>query len=180
MRLSLFTVLFSLAFSSFEIDKTQSRISYIGSHPFHDWKGTTSKIEVNTNCEPTSIDCDVIVSVPVISFISGNDNRDSNMLFHVDAFSYPVVRISFSNLNVPELASNSENININGEIDFHGEKLIQEIPIFATINNSTLAITSNFHILLDSFDIDQPTLMMIPVKNQIKIDVKLYGEFIKK
>ena len=179
MRLSLLIALFNLVFSSIEIDKDRSSISYSGSHLFHDWKATTSQIEVNTDCSITSIACDVTVSVPIISFMSGNDNRDSNMLFHVDAFSYPVVTISFSNLNIPKLTSNSENINFDGEIDFHGKKVIQEIPIFATINDGALVITSNFYILLDSFDIDQPTLIMIPIENQIKIDVKLYAEVVK-
>lgn len=180
MRLSLFTVLFSLAFSSFEIDKTQSRISYIGSHPFHDWKGTTSKIEVNTDCEPTSTDCDVIVSVPVISFISGNDNRDSNMLFHVDAFSYPLVTISFSNLNIHSLLSNAEDIKFEGEIDFHGMKQIQQISLYAKDIDGKILITSSFKILLDSFHINQPTLLMIPIKNDIKIDAIISGRFIDK
>ena len=120
MRFSLILLLCGLAFPNFKIDATQSSISYTGSHPFHDWKGTTSEMDIITGCEILSSDCDATISVPVISFISGNDNRDSNMLFYVDVFSYPLVKISFSHLNISDLLSRGESADSYGEIDFHG------------------------------------------------------------
>ena len=132
MRFSLILLLCGLAFPDFKIDEIQSSISYTGSHPFHDWKGTTSQIEIITDCEIVSSDCDATISVPIISFMSGHDNRDSNMLFYVDAFSYPLVEISFSHLNISDLISRGESYNCDGEINFHGFKLMQKIPLFFT------------------------------------------------
>ena len=167
MRFSLILLLCTLAFPNFKIDGIQSSISYTGSHPFHDWKGTTSQIEIITDCEIVSSDCDATISVPIISFMSGNDNRDSNMLFYVDAFSYPLVKISFSHLNISDLLSKGESDNFNGEIDFHGFKLMQEIPLFITLEKGIIFIRSNFLIKLDSFDVHRASLLMLPIKNEI-------------
>ena len=179
MRFSLILLLCGLAFPNFKIDKIQSSISYTGSHPFHDWKGNTSQIEIITNCETVSSDCDVTISVPVISFMSGNDNRDSNMLFYVDAFSYPLVEISFSHLNILDLISKGESVNCDGKINFHGCKIIQEIPLFIASDKNTISIQSNFSIQLNSFDVKRPSLLMIPIKNEIQINVNISGRFIQ-
>ena len=178
MRFSLILLLCGLAFPNFKIDATQSSISYTGSHPFHDWKGTTSEMDIITDCEILSSDCDATISVPVISFISGNDNRDSNMLFYVDVFSYPLVKISFSHLNISDLLSRGESADSYGEIDFHGFKLMQEIPLFITEDNDMIFIHSNFSIKLDSFEVHRPSLLMFPIKNEIKIEAVISGSFI--
>ena len=178
MRFSLILLLCGLAFPNFKIDEIQSSISYTGSHPFHGWKGTTSEIEIITSCEIVSSDCDVTITVPVISFISGNDNRDSNMLFYVDAFSYPLVKISFAHLNISDLLSQGESANFDGEINFHGFKLIQEIPLFITEEKDIIFIRSDFSIKLDSFEVHRPSLLMFPIKNEIKIEAVISGSFI--
>ena len=177
MRFSLILLLCTLAFPNFKIDGIQSSISYTGSHPFHDWKGTTSQIEIITDCEIVSSDCDATISVPIISFMSGHDNRDSNMLFYVDAFSYPLVEISFSHLNISDLIFKGKSVNCDGEIDFHGFKLMQKIPLFITKAKDTIFISSSFSIKLDSFGVEQPSLLMLPIKNEIKIDANLSGGY---
>ena len=179
MKFILILLLFALVYPSFQIDKKRSSISYTGSHPFHDWQGTTSEIEIISDCNISSSDCAAIISVPVMSLVSGNDNRDSNMLFYVDGFSYPLVKISFSHLNISDLLSREENINVNGEINFHGFRLIQGIPLFIIKKQKTFSIRSEFSIKLDSFEVERPSLLMLPIKNEIKIDVNLSGEFIQ-
>ena len=72
------TVLFlSLVFPNFILDQSKTNISYTGTHPFHEWTGATSEVQMTTDCELMSLDCEATISVPVISFMSGNDNRDS-------------------------------------------------------------------------------------------------------
>lgn len=180
MRFIIIVLFLGLAFPNFKFDQSKSNISYTGTHPFHEWTGTTSEVQMTTDCELMSLNCGATISVPVISFMSGNDNRDSNMLFHIDAFSYPVVKISFVNLNIPDLLSSTENINFDGEIDFHGYKVMQKIPLLATKSKNTFFIKSSFYIKLNLFDIDQPSLLMIPIKNEVKIDVIISGGFIGK
>ena len=150
MRLGLILLLCALVFPGFQIDKTKSSICYTGSHPFHDWKGTTSQIKIITDCDIVNSDCGATISVPVMSFISGNDNRDSNMLFYVDGFSFPIVKISFPHLNISNLLSQEKTVNFDGEIDFHGFKVVQGIPLFITKEKDTVFISSNFSITLDS------------------------------
>ena len=177
MRLGLILLLCALVFPGFQIDKTQSTIYYTGSHPFHDWKGTTSQIKIITDCDISSSDCGATISVPIMSFISGNDNRDSNMLFYVDGFSFPIVKILFSHLNISDLLHQEKTVNFDGEIDFHGFKVVEVIPLFITKENDTILIRSEFSIKLDSFEVDRPSLLMVPIKNEIRINVNISGEF---
>ncbi|MBC8312375.1 MAG: YceI family protein [Candidatus Marinimicrobia bacterium] len=162
------------------MDKTESSISYTGSHPFHDWQGVTSQIEIETDCQENSIDCHATISLPLISFDSGNNNRDSNMLFTVDGYSFPIVRISFPHVNIFNLLNRKETTHVTGEIDFHGFKIMQEIPLTIQSENESISIRSTFSIQLDSFQVDRPTLLMIPIKNDINIDVNISGRFIQK
>ena len=97
MKVILILALSSFAFSEFKIDYTKSTISYRGSHPFHDWEGTTSQIEINTECIDISVNCKATISAPIMHFLSGNNNRDSNMLFSVNAYKHPTVSISLEN-----------------------------------------------------------------------------------
>lgn len=179
MRLSVLFLFVGGIFPNFQVDKTESTISYVGSHPFHEWQGISSQIEIETDCHAKRDDCNATITVPLISFISGNDNRDSNMLFYVDGFSFPVVKISFSHVNISNLLSIEESTYIAGEIDFHGYKIIQEIPLFIASDKNTISIRSNFSIQLNSFDIKRPSLLMIPIKNDIKINVNISGRFIQ-
>ena len=175
-----FTVIFltlSLLLPNFKLDIDNSSISYTGSHPFHDWQGITSQIEIITDCDMVNSDCGATINVPVMSFISGNENRDSNMLFYVDGFSFPIIKISFSHLNISNLLSRDKTVNFDGEIDFHGFKVMQEIPLFITEESNIIFIRSDFSIKLNSFKIDRPSLLMVPIKNEIKIDVNISGEF---
>ena len=178
MKYILILLVCSLAFPRFKVDKPQSAITYTGSHSFHDWQGTTSEIEIITNCDSMNSNCDATITVPAMSFTSGNDNRDSNMLFYIDAFSYPMIKISFSHLNIYNLLSSDTIITTNGEIDFHGFKINQEIPLFITKETNTISISSSFSIKLDSFQVNRPSLLMLPIKNLIKLDVTIKGEFI--
>ena len=179
MRLSVLFLFVVAIFPNFQVDKTESTISYVGSHPFHEWQGLSSQIDIETDCQENSVDCNATLSVPLVSFISGNDNRDSNMLFYVDGFSLPVVKISFSHIDISNLLSIEESAHIAGEIDFHGYKIIQEIPLFIASDKNTISIQSNFSIQLNSFDVKRPSLLMIPIKNEIQINVNISGRFIQ-
>jgi len=117
MRFCIFLILMGLLFPNFKIDREQSNITYTGSHPFHAWTGKTSQITIESDCTKNSSSCDASFSIPLMSFISGNDNRDSNMLFYVEAFSYPHVKILFSNLNIKM----SLNIHIYFDFIFDGK-----------------------------------------------------------
>ena len=177
MKFSIFLTLIGLLFPNFQIDSKHSNVTYKGSHPFHDWTGKTSQIAIESDCTKNSSSCDALFSIPLMSFLSGNDNRDSNMLFYVEAFSYPHVKILFSNLNINTFLGNKDTRNITSEIDFHGYKHSQTIPIKISIEEETVNIYSYFTIHLDLFDVERPSLLMLPIKNEIHIDVSIQGHF---
>ena len=58
-----------------------------------------------SNCNRDGFICDFQFKVPVISLNSGNDNRDSNMLNYLKAFSYPEIILDVQNFEIKEYNS---------------------------------------------------------------------------
>ena len=123
----LFTI-FSIAilsatdFSFVPIDG--STVTYKGYHTIHDFKGHSSDFKLTLNCMEDQCVADILI--PVESFDSGNPSRDSNMLYYINYWDYPNVRLKSSEFKLP--LSNTDMI-IHGELDFHGLKRNVELEI---------------------------------------------------
>ena len=177
MKSSLIILVANLVWGSFQINTQESFVSYTGYHPLHDWTGLSYQLVLETNCTSVSTNCEALFNIPINSFNSGNSNRDSNMIYHLNALKYPNVNIKFNNINIfNNLAINGSKI-IDGEINFNNKKQSQKIPLNISNNDSLLIVSSEFYIDLDKFDIKRPSLLLIPMKNEVKINVSIKGFF---
>ena len=136
---------------------------------------SSSSITLLSDCNDLGTLCDLIFKIPVISLNSGNDNRDSNMLNYLNAFSYPEVRLSISDFSVREY---NEEIII---CDMTISGMTQEIQIPLTLldvskNEIQYKAESSFTISLNQFNIDIPKLLFIPISPDIKIKIELLIE----
>ena len=177
MKSSLILLVVNLIWGSFQINKQESFVSYTGYHPFHKWTGVSYEVELDTECTLVSTNCDAIFTIPLISFNSGNSNRDSNMIYHLNAFKYPNVVIHFKKINIPKIFDNTDILKIEGQVNFHNIKRIQRIPIHISNSDNFTNLTSEFYIDLEEFNIKPPSLLMIPTDNKIKINVNIKGFF---
>ena len=154
---------------SWKIDTLLSHISYKGVHPFHTFIGVTNNVDFKLNCENDI--CNLGIAAFIEGFDSGNNNRDSNMLYYTKALLYPTVTY-----HVKEFDFNgdfNQNLELIGTLTFHG--VSSEFPIDITLkkNGNEYWGTCNFSISLKAFNIERPTLLMIPIEDTIEIETKL-------
>ena len=171
MKLLLPLILLNFIFSQYSIIQSDSKVEYSGKHPMHAFKGQSSAIILYSNCsnKDNSI-CDLKFKVPIISLNSGNDNRDSNMLNYLEAFSYPEIILEAQDFEIKEFSSKLNSF----EFTIHGVSQVITIPLtIKKINSNHYQVQSKFSILLDEFNIPVPKLLFIPIDNEIRVNVSL-------
>ncbi|MDT8068429.1 MAG: hypothetical protein ROO76_09725 [Terriglobia bacterium] len=98
-----------------------------------------------------------------------DSNRDLHMLQVTRGAQYPmvIVRTQF-----PESEINSSNLKLNLEIQFAGQTVqYKDVPFHVTTSGNEAHIAGTIPATLTDFKIEAPTLLTIPIKNQIPIDV---------
>ena len=171
MRL-VFVFAFSLSLlnaSSFRIGN--SLITYFGVHYLHKWEGSTSDVEgvVRYNEDNGQYECSI--SVPLSTFSSGNDNRDSNMLIYCKAFDFPNITFNSTSIKV-----NKRSLDIEGELTFAG--VVKEIKTKAQLNsldNNLFAIEGELNIILSEFYVERPSLLFVEIEDLVKIQYSIKG-----
>lgn len=147
-------------------DKKASSISYTMKHTLHEWTGTNKAVEgVIQYDDKTHQVIKVAILAKVSGFDSENSNRDSHMLEVTEGIKYP--NISFVSTSITDKGN---TIDVKGQLSFHG--VMKEISF--TVNqqeqNNHKVIRGFFPILIEDFKIERPSLMMIAVENEVKIE----------
>lgn len=137
--------------------KSESRLMYSLSHPLHKIEATTKdficEVKVNDAKEIQSVK----VSADVMTFDSGNSNRDSHAMEVIDAFTYP--EVSFTS----EAVSTSGNeLSISGNLSFHGFVKPVSFSAKAQSQNGKTSVDGKITIKLADFKVDRPQLALIP------------------
>ena len=155
--------------SSFRIEN--SLITYFGVHYLHKWEGSTSDVNGVVSYNKASEQYECSISVPVSTFSSGNDNRDSNMLVYCKAFDFPNINFQSTSIKV-----NESTLEIEGKIEFAGEE--KEIKTNAKLNsldNNLFAIEGELDILLSEFKVERPSLLFVEIEDLVKIKYSIQG-----
>ena len=172
----MYKIIFFLIFISFSnlsaqnenkwmLDSKESVIEYDAKHLLHAWSG------INKNIKGVFLEqskSKIAVSANIADFDSGIGNRDSNAIRVLNALNFPSVKF-FSD----EILLTSNNIEFNGELDFHGKKVDKIVNAYINQKNDTLTIEGSFSIILTDFDIKLPSLMLVKMDDLAKINFKL-------
>ena len=108
----------------------------------------------------------VSVQVDVTSFNSGNSSRDSHAMEVIDALSFPDARFTSSNI-----IQKGDSLKVSGKLTFHG--ITKDIVISAATkwSNNKLVVNGNFDVSLTAFNVERPSLLLIPVKDILKFSL---------
>jgi hypothetical protein len=147
----------------------QSTLTYHVSHPLHQSEGVSHAARGKGICHDGQ--CDFLIAVPVKTFDSGDSNRDLHMIQVTRGAEYPMVTVR---TRLPESASTSSTVKADIEIQFAGQIAHYQQVAFelATQGNET-RITGTIPATLTDFKIDPPSLLTLPVKNEIPIRVEM-------
>lgn len=147
----------------------KSTLTYHVSHPLHQTDGVSHAARGKGVCHAGQ--CDFLIAVPVKSFDSGDSNRDLHMLQVTRGAEFPMVIVR---TRLPEGASPSATIHADLEIQFAGQTAYHKQVTFqqVTQGNET-RITGTIPTTLSDFKIDPPSLLAIPVRNEMPVRVDM-------
>jgi hypothetical protein len=147
----------------------QNTITYHVSHPLHQTDGVSHAARGKGVCHEGQ--CDFLIAVPVKSFESGDSNRDLHMIQVTRGAEFPIVQVR---TRLPESAEGSATIKADLEIQFAGQTAhYQQVPFEVKTEGNEKHITGIIPTTLADFKIDPPSLLTLPVKNDVPIRVDL-------
>lgn len=144
-------------------------LTYHVSHPLHQTEGVSHEVRGKGICHAGQ--CDFLIAVPVKSFDSGDSNRDLHMIQVTRGAQYPMVTVR---TKLPESAAVSATIQADLEIQFAGQTAqYRQIPFQLATEGNQIRITGTIPATLTDFKIDPPSLLTLPVKNEMPVRVDL-------
>jgi hypothetical protein len=172
MRKTLLFFLLSVPVAIFGADTQwvlqSSTLTYHVSHPLHQVDGVSHAARGKGVCHEGQ--CDFLIAVPVKSFDSGDSNRDLHMIQVVRGAEFPLVSVRF---RVPEDAGSSPTIKADLEIQFAGQTVhYKQVPFQDMIQGNEARISGTIPATVSDFKIEPPSLLAIPIKNEIPVRVE--------
>jgi hypothetical protein len=147
----------------------QSTLSYHVSHPLHESVGVSHEARGKGVCHAGQ--CDFLIAVPVKSFDSKDSNRDLHMLQVTRGGQFPMVTVRVS---LPESELASATIHCDLEIQFAGQTAhYKQITFRREAHGNDIRIMGTIPATLSDFRIDPPSLLTVPVKNDVPIKVEM-------
>jgi hypothetical protein len=147
----------------------QSTLTYHVSHPLHQTDGVSHAARGKGICHEGQ--CDFLIAVPVKSFDSGDSNRDLHMIQVTRGAEFPMVTVR---TRLPESASASPTMKADIEIQFAGQTAHYSQVVFEVVTQGNeTRLTGTIPATLTDFKIDPPSLLTMPVKNEIPVRVEM-------
>ena len=147
----------------------QSTLTYHVSHPLHQIDGVSHSARGKGVCHAGQ--CDFLIAVPVKSFDTGDSNRDLHMLQVTRGAQFPLVSVR---TRLPETASTSATIRADLEIEFAGQTAQYKQVAFQVVKQGNqIRISGIIPATLSDFKIDPPSLLAIPIKNEMPVRVEM-------
>lgn len=150
-------------------DKNVSKVIYAMKHPMHDWEGVSKEVNavIVYNKSAKTVD-QVVVSLKVDSFDSGNSNRDSHALEVLEGLKFP--KVTFVSTKIKP---NGNILVIDGNLTFHG--VSKPITISVNRNDAANKITfdGKFDVVLSDYKVDRPSLFGVKTEDFINLKFNL-------
>jgi len=143
----------------------QSTLTYHVSHPLHQIDGVSHAARGKGVCHAG--ECDFLIAAPIKSFDSGDSNRDVHMIQAVRGAQFPIVTVR---ARLPEAAITSATIHLDLEIQFAGQTAeYKQVALQLARQGNDIRISGTIPTTVSDFKIEPPSLLMLPIKNEIPI-----------
>ena len=147
----------------------QCTLTYHVSHPLHQSEGVSHAARGKGICHDGQ--CDFLIAVAVKSFDSGDSNRDLHMIQVTRGAQFPMVTVR---TRLPESSSTSTTVHADLEIQFAGQTVqYKQVAFELTTQGNQTRISGTIPATLSDFKIDPPTLLAMPVKNEMPVRVDM-------
>ncbi len=150
-------------------DKSVSKVTYAMKHPMHEWEGVSKDVNavIVYNKVTKNID-QVVVSLRVDSFDSGNSNRDSHALEVLEGLKFP--KVTFVSTKIKP---NGNVLVIDGNLTFHGVSKPITFSVTREDNAYKSVFGGKFDVLLSDYKVDRPSLFGVKTEDIINLKINL-------
>ncbi len=115
--------------------------------------------------------CEFLIAVPVKTFDSGDSNRDLHMLQVTRGAQYPMVVVR---TRLPQSDENASSIDADLQVQFAGQTAeYKQVPFQVSKQGNEARLTGTIPAKLTDFKIDPPSLLTVPVKNEMAVRVEM-------
>ncbi|HET7754204.1 MAG TPA: YceI family protein [Anaeromyxobacteraceae bacterium] len=172
--LVLAVLLSQLGGKTLALDVPKSTVEFRVNHKLHKVEGRANAVEAKA---AVGEDGKILamVRVPAASLDSGDANRDANMRDVLEVGKYPfVVYKAVAQLPSPLPRGAALDVTMKGELELHGVKRPLEIPAKVEIgDDGTVRVRGTTHVSLDAYHIERPSLLLVKLDDDCRIDVNL-------
>ena len=152
---------------SIQCIKNETSVTYLLSHPLHHMESTSKEIDCRIEIDSAKKEIKTTsVQIDVMTFNSGNSNRDSHAMEVIDAITYPDVIFSSTSI-----VQNGDSLKVTGKLTFHG--ITKDIVITAVTKWSPnrLEVIGSFDLSLTDFNVERPSLLGIKCADTLKFSL---------
>jgi hypothetical protein len=147
----------------------QSTLTYSVSHPLHHIEGVSHAARGKGICHAAQ--CQFLIAVPLNSFNSGDSNRDLHMIQATRGAEYPMVTVR---TQLPESEIKPGTLHADLQVQFAGQTAtFKQVPLQLATQGEDIRLTGTIPATLTDFKIPPPSLLTIPIKNEIPVHVDL-------
>jgi polyisoprenoid-binding protein YceI len=146
---------------------------YVVVHKFHEVVGRCKRVEGRAVSDDGGLK--VMARAEVACFDSGNTNRDTNAMETVDAAHHPLVIVKgvASGAKLPAPGQQAK-VPVEARVELKGVERPQRIEVlFDRKDETTLEASFAFPVSLTAFGIERPSLLLVPVEDEVQIRGKL-------
>lgn len=162
---------------TYQLSAKESSCTYAMEHPMHSWEGTSHQLTGSAVVDGAGRSATIKVQAPVLSFDSGNSNRDSHMAETVESYIYGEVSFTGTATRADSVALVGADLSgpwqVKGDLTFHGVAKPIQVPVTVTATPGQLQIRGNFAIKLTDYGIELPSLLGIAVKDEAAFTLDL-------
>ncbi|MGH9476972.1 MAG: hypothetical protein ACRD1C_11665 [Terriglobales bacterium] len=148
----------------------RSTLIYHVVHPLHRVEGVSHAARGRGACHPGK--CDFLIAAPVNSFRSGDTDRDLHMLQVTRGAQFPMITVRAA---VPARSLHPGTLQADLRVSFAGQqKEYAQVPFrISAAEKGGLELQGTIPATLTDFKITPPELLMMPIHNDIPIQVDL-------
>ena len=148
------------------VDKAQSTVTYSMKHPMHNWDGVSRNVNAAMMYdEATRQIQNVAVAIPVNSFDSKNENRDSHMVEVLDGLKYP--NVTFTSQDVKPNPDGT--LTVNGKLTFHNVTKPITVQVTRREAGGQMLIDGKFTLKMTDYGVERPSLLGLATQDQFTL-----------
>jgi polyisoprenoid-binding protein YceI len=176
MQTLLWTLLLTAALPSngvLSVDPAGSTIRYTIVHKLHRVEGISHEMEAKAVVKDDGSVL-AMVRAPVVSFRSGDGNRDEHMLEALDAGKFPYVVFK----GIARLGAAHEvpaaGVPMEGALDLHGVTTPTKVPVSLVQQpDGSVRARGSFDVSLDAHRVQRPSLLFVKIDDACHIEFDL-------